>query len=220
MTLSTGRGFFIYSPIALLMFWGIRPLWRQWRAESLLLWALLTLFGGFFCFRPGWYGIWPWGPRYLVILAPLAMIAVGFALQRLWSRSTARKLIIALIAVSILVQLLAIAVPYGTYLHWVEGVTGTWRTPIWNPRYFPVLGQIHTLRGLRFDHIPAGALQGHVVSNEVKSNLRHSLDFWFIYAYRLGVPAKLWAPLLLILIATTGIAAWRLWRLIHLGRQA
>ena len=211
-TFSTGRGFFIYSPIALLMFWGIRPLWRRWHAESLLIWALVALFGGFFCSRPGWYTIWPWGPRYLVILAPLAMIAVGFALQRLWSRSTPRKLIIALIAVSIVVQLLAIAVPYGTYLRHVEDVTGTWRTPIFNARYFPILGQLHTLRGVRFDHISAEALQGDVVTEEVKSNLRHSLDFWFIYAYRLGVPAKLWAPLLVILIAVTGIAAWRLWR--------
>jgi len=218
-TFSTGRGFVIYSPIALLMFWGIRPLWRHWRAESLLIWALVVLFGGFFCSRPGWYTIWPWGPRYLVILAPLVMVAVGFALQRLWSRSTARKLIIALIVVSIVVQLLAIAVPYGTYLHHVEDVTGTWRTPIWNPRYFPILGQLHTLRRVRFDHIPAQALQGDVVTEEVKSNLRHSLDFWFIYAYRLGVPAKLWAPLLVILIAVTGIATWRLWRVIQLGRQ-
>jgi len=218
-TFSTGRGFFLYSPVALLMFWGIKPLWRRWRAESLLIWALVILFGGFFCSRPGWYTIWPWGPRYLVILAPLVIIALGFALQRLWSRSLSRKLIIALIAVSILVQLLAIAVPYGTYLHYVEDSTGTWRTPIWNPRYFPVLGQIHTLRRVRFDHIPVQALQEDVVTEEVKSNLRHSLDFWFIYAYRLGVPARLWGLLLLILIAVTGFAAWRLWRVIQLGRE-
>jgi len=219
-TFSTGRGFFIYSPIALLMFWGIRPLWRRWRAESLLIWALVVLFGGFFCSLPGWYTIWPWGSRYLVILTPLAMIPAGFALHRLWPHSTLRKLVIALIAVSIVVQFLAIVVPYGTYLHHVEDVTGTWRTPIFNPRYFPILGQIHTLRGVRFDHIPAQALQGGVVPEEVKSNLRHSLDFWFIYAYRLGVPAKLWAPLLVVLIVVTGIAAWRLWRVIQLGRQA
>ncbi len=212
LTLSTGRGFFIYSPIALLVFWGVRTQWRRHRSEAMLLAALVTLFGGFFCSRSGWHDIWPWGPRFLVILAPLAMIAVGFALQRLWPHSTPRKLIIALIAVSIVVQLLAIAVPYGTYLHWVEDTTGTWRTPIWNPRYFPILGQLHTLRRVRFDHIPAQALQGDVVTEEVKSNLRHSLDFWFIYAYRLGVPARLWAPLLVILIVVTGFAARRLWR--------
>jgi len=219
LTFSTGRGFFVYSPIAMLIFWGIRPLGHKCPRESVLIYCLVVFFGGFFCMYPAWAGIWPWGPRYLVILAPLVMIPVGFALQRLWSQSTARKLIIVLIAVSILVQLLAIAVPYGTYLHWVEDVTGTWRTPIWNPRYFPILGQIHTLRRVRFDHIPAQTLQGDVITSEVKNNLRHSLDFWFIYAYRLGVPAKLWAPLLVILIAVTGIAAWRLWRIIQLGRQ-
>ncbi len=78
-------------------------------------------------------------------------------------------------------------------------------------RYFPILGQLHTLRRVRFDHIPAQALQGDVVTEEVKDNLRHSLDFWFIYAYRLGVPARLWAPLLVILIAITGLATRRLW---------
>ena len=88
------------------------------------------------------------------------------------------------------------------------------------PRYFPILGQLHTLRRVRFDHIPAQALQGDVVTEEVKDNLRHSLDFWFIYAYRLGVPAKLWAPLLLILMMITAIAAGRLWRVIQLARSA
>ncbi len=219
-TFSAGRGFFIYSPIALLMFWGTKPLWRRWPTESVLIWGLVALFGGFFCSRPGWYGIWPWGPRYLVVLTPLVMVAVGFALQHLWPRSTPRRLIIALIAVSIVVQLLAIVVPYSTYLHRVEDVTGTWRTAIWNPRYFPIFGQIHTLRRVRFDHIRAQALQGDVVTEEVKHNLRHSLDFWFIYAYRLGLPAKLWAPLLVTLISVTAIAAWRLWRVIQLGRQA
>jgi len=73
---------------------------------------------------------------------------------------------------------------------------------------------------VRFDHISAQALPGDVVSEEVKSNLRHSLDFWFIYAYRLGVPVKLWGPLLAVLVAAVGIATRRLWSILQLLRQA
>ncbi len=215
-TFSTGRGFFVYSPIALLMFWGIRPLWRKCRPQSILIWSLVLLNFIFFCARPGWYTIWPWGPRYLVVLAPLVMVAVGFGLARLWPRRVGRGIIVALIAISVLVQLLAIVVPYGTYLHYVEDTTGTWRTPISDPRYFPILGQVHTLQRVRFDRVPPAALSGGYVAQEVKTNIRHSLDFWWIYAYRLGVPPVVWAPLVAVLLAAAVMIGWRLRRLVRL----
>jgi len=123
LMLSTGRGFFLYSPVALLMFWGIKPLWAKRRVESILVWSIVAITGAFFCSRAAWYGQWPWGPRYLLVLTPLVMAAVGFALPDLWPRRGWRRLIIALIVISCLVQVLSVVVPYGTYIHHVEDVT-------------------------------------------------------------------------------------------------
>ncbi len=216
-TFSTGRGFFLYSPVALLMFWGVKPLWAKRRAESILVWSIVLITGAFFCSRPGWYTQWPWGPRYLLVLAPLVMAAVGFALPRLWPKRAWRRVIVALIVISCLVQVLAIVVPYGTYVHHVEDVTGTWRSTIWNPRYFPILGQIHTLRRVSFDRVPLAALHGGRIPQEVKMDLRHSLDFWFIYAYRLGIPAAVWGALLAALLVAAVVVAQRLYALVKLS---
>ena len=154
--------------------------------------------------------MWPWGPRFLLVLAPLVMAAVGFALLRLWPKRGWRRVIVGLIVISCLVQVLAIAVPYGTYIHHVEDVTGTWRSAIWNPHYSPILGQIHTLRRVSFDRVPLAALHGRRIPQEVKMDLRHSLDFWFIYAYRLGIPAAAWGPLLAALLVAAVLVARRL----------
>lgn len=216
-TLSIGRGFFLYSPIAILMFWGLIPLWRRARAESLLLGAIILISGIYFSARLHWYDQWPWGPRLLLVLTPLLMVPVGFALPHLWNRRWARRAVIALMVISIVVQLLAIAVPYGTFLHHVVDVAGTWRVAIFNPRYFPIWGQMHTLLRVRFTNVSPETLQDSFISEAVKSALRHSLDFWFIYAYRLGLPARIWIPLLAVLLAG---AVWTGQRVVQIIQQS
>ena len=211
-SVSPGRGFFVYSPTVLLMFWGIGPLWRRWRAESLVLWPLALLTAAFFCARPGWETVWPWGPRYLLVLTPLVMLPVGFALPVLWARRSGRALVLTLLAVALVIQILSIVVPFGTFLHYVKQVAGSPRVAALNLHYIPILGQVHTLERVRFDRVPLKALRGGYVARDMKMNLRHSLDFWFIYAYRLGVPAALWVPPLLLLLAATGLTARRLQR--------
>ena len=48
-------------------------------------------------------------------------------------------------------------------------------------------------------------------------DLRHSLDFWFIYAYRLGIPAAAWGALLAALLVAAVLVARRLYALVKLS---
>jgi hypothetical protein len=149
----------------------------------------------------------------LLVVTPLVTVFVGFALAQLWKTKWGRRVVFALAAVSVTIQLLAIAVPFGTYLHYVKKTAGSPRVTVLNWRYCPILGQIHTLRRVRFERVPPEALTGGFVAEDVKMNLRHSLDFWFVYAYRLGVPGAVWLPLLTVVLAGIWLEARRLSRL-------
>jgi len=214
-TLSPGRSFFISTPIAVLAGWGIKPLWRRWPAECIALGAFGLVVLAFFVTVPEWLGMWEWGSRYLLIITPLLMVPVAFAIKRLWAYRSGRRLVVCLAVISLIVQLLAIVVPYGTYLQHVNEGQAKWGRTIWNPRYFPITGQIHTLQRVSFGQLPISALQEGMIPEEVKTNLRYSLDFWFVYAYRLGLPTVLWLVPLLVLVAGAVVAARRLREMLH-----
>jgi hypothetical protein len=208
---SSGRGLLFFAPVLILGLFGIKVFWRRWRAEALLVYIVVIASYLLFATRPNWATIWPWGPRYIEPLVPLLMIPVAFALPRLWPQRTSRSAVSALVAVSVALQVLAVLVPYGTWLHKVRPVYGE-EGCVFDWRCNPYWGQIDTLRRARLDPIPLASVTGAAgpMSAEVKRYFRESLDFWFVYAYRLGVPAALWGTGCVALIVLTAGASWRL----------
>lgn len=188
---SPGRSFFVYSPIALLAFTGIPWLWRHRRADAVAYLVLGALTFGFFCTRTNWATIQPWGPRYLEPLAPLAVVLAMPGLVGLWRRRAGRWLVGTVVGLSVAVQLLAIAMPYGAWLDRVREETGSGFSAVFQPRYCPLWGQWVLLREAKLTPIRAEAsdVATGQPSEAFKQELRTSPDFWFAYAYRLGVPA-------------------------------
>jgi hypothetical protein len=125
-------------------------------------------------------------------------------------RLRGRGLAAVLVALGLAVQLVSIVVPYGTWLHKVHDVTYNSDAVVFNLKYWPLAGQIDTLRSVettRLSLAGSGA-EGGAASGEFKDHLRHSLDFWWFYAWRLGVPVRaLVIPVaaLLLLVAGTGV---------------
>jgi hypothetical protein len=75
---SPGRGLFIYAPITLLVFLGIRPAWR--RLPRLYFWLIAALCLSYWLFYGSWFawgGTWGWGPRFLLPILPLLMLFVA-----------------------------------------------------------------------------------------------------------------------------------------------
>gem|GEM_PF-997871 len=79
---SPGRGLFIYSPLLLLLFWGLRPAWQ--RLPRLYFWLVAALCLGYWLFYGSWFawgGAWGWGPRFLLPILPLLMLFVAEAVE-------------------------------------------------------------------------------------------------------------------------------------------
>jgi len=191
--LSTGRGFFLYSPLTVLFVLGVGRMWRRNRAELAVMSALIVLNAGYFATRGNWATMRPWGPRYLVVLAPLLVALATVGIAWLWRRRAARWPIRAVVALSVCVQLLAIAMPFGTWLDRVKQETGTGFSAVLQPRYCPLWGQMVLLSGARLRPIEASGanIEHGEPTEQFKTELRQTPDFWFAYMYRLGLPPGL-----------------------------
>ena len=114
--LSPGKSVFLYNPVLLLLPFAARPFHRAHRNESLLIIAAagVTLL----CLSPlyWWHGDWAWGPRYLLPLVPLMVVALGPLMRSVWDARRGRSILTALIMAALLVNLLGITVNFFFYI--------------------------------------------------------------------------------------------------------
>jgi hypothetical protein len=106
LLVSPGKGVFLYSPTIILAVMGVRQLWRR-RPElaGVLVASSLILIGFISCISFAG-GDWCWGPRYLTPLLPLWALCLPFVV----GVTVRRELAVAVIALSFLVQVLALSV--------------------------------------------------------------------------------------------------------------
>jgi hypothetical protein len=115
---SAGKGFFFFTPPALLALWGFPPLIQRRRRLAILLLAVIASYPLFYSLvTSAWHGGGNWGPRYIVCVTPFVLLAVGAFIEngrfgRLWRMGIAT----ALFVVGFWVQLSALFVNFGTYL--------------------------------------------------------------------------------------------------------
>lgn len=202
------RGFFSFSPVLLLTVIGWRRAYRQIPGEAL---TVLLMFLAYWLFHAARVppDSWAWGPRYLVPLVGPAMLLAPWGIERLKNSSWGNKLLLALIAIGVAIQLLSLVVPYGTWLHKVCDQTASSRAVVLSLRYWPLKGQVDTLQRVEMTPLSLSnsGLQAGFISEEFKQHLRHSLDFWWFYAWRLGVPGRLILLPLLILAGLVVVSA-------------
>src|SRR5215467_1136701 len=113
LLLSPAAGLFIYVPLLPLALIGLYLSLRRWPVLTAAAVVLIVLRIGFYAVWFGWAAYWAWGPRYLVAAMPA--LAVGLIeICRRWSgmRSLLKAGAAALIALSVLVQLIGAAVEY------------------------------------------------------------------------------------------------------------
>ncbi len=87
---SPGRGLFIYAPLLLLLFFGLRPAWS--RLPRLYFWLIAALCLSYWLFYGSWFawgGAWGWGPRFLLPILPLLMVFVAEPIEEARGRREA-----------------------------------------------------------------------------------------------------------------------------------
>lgn len=175
LVFSPYRGLFWYTPLALASVIAWPGFLRRHRAEGWLLLAitviLISLFGKWWM----WWGGFAWGPRFLAPLSPLFVLVLlpwlADGPRRLWARGALG----VLVAVSVLVQLLAVSANYVNYEIALRALYPTdWADPLkygppalFNPAHSPVLGQVRLLWENAAANLDLGWLQSGRIAWEV-----------------------------------------------------
>ncbi|MDX1524435.1 MAG: hypothetical protein R3264_22585, partial [Anaerolineae bacterium] len=93
LLLSPGRGLFLYAPLTILLFFGIRPARRRLSFAYFWMIAALCLF--YWLFYGSWFawgGTWGWGPRFLLPILPLLMLFVAEPIEWLYRQTVKQHL--------------------------------------------------------------------------------------------------------------------------------
>ena len=119
--LSPGKGMLIFSPILLLAVANYYSFWNKQRRVAASILLITAAYSLFYSANFAWHGSpWCWGPRYLIPLVPLLMLALP-PIARL--KGAWRIVALVLVVASLLVQLVAITVDYRRQL--IVSVTTT-----------------------------------------------------------------------------------------------
>jgi hypothetical protein len=116
LTVSSGKGLLWYSPPILLALVGWWPFWRRWRAEALVCLALVVAHFAFYGRIFAWHGDGSWGPRYLMVMLPFAILPLVGLLEGLRARPVRLTLVGAVVAAGVVVQLLGVLVNFDWYI--------------------------------------------------------------------------------------------------------
>lgn len=154
--LSPGKGLFLYAPIALLAIPGFVRLARGGdRAAGALIASVVALAVLAHANTAiVWLGGWAWGPRFLIPIVPVLLLAAGTALRD--AGPAVRRLAWLLGALGALIQIPAVVLDRGAAIAYLRDHHGAvsyrgaqyggciWRAEDlykWHPVYTPLLGQ-------------------------------------------------------------------------------
>ncbi len=138
------RGLVWYSPVLIPALWGWPRLRRRHPHDALLLLALILTYLALFSTWWMWWGGFAWGPRFLLPIIPALVVP----LAPLWEERSQRRILLGLLALSLMVQFLAVAADFALSETVLENTFGhPERSPaMYDIRWSPLLLQVRHLR--------------------------------------------------------------------------
>jgi len=229
---SPGKGFFYYSPIAILFFFSVRSFAKKHPGPAVAFVGVIVSYVLFLSRNVFWHGDWAWGPRYLLAVTPFFIIPVSLIIDsdRWQKRASFRMLVYLIFAISVVIQMAAVSVDFQKYFQnmaqvekvsfIVVGDKGIpcvseppfetyfdWhRSPIL--AQFKFIGQFAAgLRSYKYSKPPGDAPFSETIKHEPHMNL---FDFWWLYKYYMeGTYSGVLAAIgLLFMAAYSGGRLW------------
>jgi hypothetical protein len=121
---SPGKGFFYYSPIAILFFFSIRTFWKKHPIVAAGFVSMIAIYLLFYAKYVYWHGDWAWGPRFIFALTPFFVIPIAEMIDtENWYKSRyLRKFVYSLLIFGMLIQLLAVSFSVRSYFFYLQDV--------------------------------------------------------------------------------------------------
>ncbi|MBI2861256.1 MAG: phospholipid carrier-dependent glycosyltransferase [Chloroflexi bacterium] len=161
---SPGKSLFLYAPLLILVPFLLPTFLRRWPREGWLLLATAVIQLVVYAAWWAWWGGWSWGPRFLVPTLPFLVLLLGPGLGGLWQLSWGRWVIIGLIGVSVLVQMLGVAVDHTAYLASLLPLgPNPDQMTLWDPARNPILNQFRYLRAEYLDFAWANPIRRDIL---------------------------------------------------------
>jgi len=115
--ISPGKGFFYYSPVAVLFFFSIKGFMKRHRGLGISFIFLIMSCLFFFSKYEYWHGDWAWGPRYLLVITPFLIIPIAELFDSdIWHKSKFRRFAVySIFILSLVIQLAAVSVDFQKY---------------------------------------------------------------------------------------------------------
>jgi len=214
LLLSPGKSIFVFSPLLLLVPFGVPTLLRKKHTRTDTT-VFLLITGLYLAVLSTWArveGGVAWGPRLILPAIPFLFFCITPVLNS--DRNAWRRLVILLAAVGVAIQLTGVLFNFSTYVY--QHIDGYF-SPV-DGRYVisfnPVPGHVRSIletvshRG-SFQSRPDAQAAWNRSSEQI--NPMDGLDFWWLHFYRDGVPSRfiVTSLVLLGLILTTGIVLLR-----------
>lgn len=231
--ISPAKGFFYYSPVAILFFFSIRSFIKKHHGLGVSFIFIMLSYLLFLSKNIYWHGDWAWGPRYILVITPFLIIPIAELFDSgIWSKKNLLRVFVYFIfAVSLLIQLAAVSVNHYKYFHYLQidekvkftVAHGDGIQPIVEPpteTYFdwkrsPILAQFRfiykmaeEMKEYRYSKPPENARFVEKIKSDPYMNV---FDFWWVHKYFLdGSYSGFIVAISLLLIAI--YSATRLWK--------
>jgi Dolichyl-phosphate-mannose-protein mannosyltransferase len=204
LLVSPGKGYFYYSPVALLFFFSVKPFYRKHPAMAISFICIIASYLFFISKNVYWHGDSAWGPRYLFVITPFLIIPLAALFDSAaWHNSSlVKRGIYTLFALSLIIQVAAVSVhvyKYFVFLHEKNIpftiVKGNGVAPICEPcpetyfdwRLAPIAAQVKFVGELsknlinykHIEHTEYGSKSEKIMS-QPWTNI---FDFWWLYKY-------------------------------------
>jgi len=230
---SSGKSFFLYAPLTILIFSSLSAFGKTHKAELYLFMGLFIMNLVFFAKFVAWAGDGSWGSRYLIPVLPFVILPIGVLLQ---SSRIVKRVAIGLAVFGFIIQIGGLSIYLGNYIREIGEYpyTKEFNDPEFLykshfiPNYSPIVGHwemiVRNIPVNLSSERPRFAITNTErripLSEETQSNLRYTLDFWFMYAWYAGIRPGLIALMLLPLLILTFFFGYKTLRTIIAPSQA
>jgi hypothetical protein len=234
LLISPGKGFFYYSPVAILFFFSIKFFIKRHRGLAISFILIMLSYLIFISKNVYWHGDWAWGPRYLLTLTPFIIIPIAEIFDSdTWSKKKLLRIAVySILILSLIIQIAAVSVDYKkhlTKLRFEENlnfsvVRSEELQPIVEPPpeiYFDLKRSallvqfvyIYEIFSNMKDFKYSKPVEGTIVAEKMKAAPFYNVfDFWWLYKYFVdGSYSGFYVALILLILAI--YAATRLWKI-------